>query len=161
LDTKFAIGSNQDLPAGHSYARDAGDERRVLRALRAEADRGGLACFPFIANLNIVITAGKILSGQLAHSDVAVARRVNQCEMAECGVTRSGDRVRKRGITKGGIRTAGRVLRQCKETGGSIAISAVVLEERVVSLCIVAEPGGIIHQRLETNRRAGIAIVIG
>ena len=81
--------------------------------------------------------------------------------MAECGVTRSGDRVRKRGITKGGIRTAGRVRRQCKETGGSIAISAVVLEERVVSLCIVAEPGGIIHQRLETNRRAGIAIVIG
>lgn len=97
----------------HRDATNASDICIRLGCRRSDSDCSGLACYTFVAEINIVTTGGEIIAGCGAYRDIASPAVV----------------VTERIKTNGRVVAAGGVAKERVMTGGRVVVSGGVVKE--------------------------------
>jgi hypothetical protein len=127
--TELAIAVHHNPGAGYWHAADSGDESPGLGPLLANSNGVAFRRHAEIANVDIVVASGQVLTSGSPHSDIVAA-----CGIGEEGV--DADRIvviacsirLQRTIANGGIQHACRiVLQSLRPVGGILRAGAVEL----------------------------------
>ena len=100
---------------------NASDKRFCLISARTDADSVGLASNTFVADVDIVVAGGEIVTGASAQGDVSVTSGVAIERKSTVGRVFVAGVVKERLPTGGGVYGAGCAETHCCTTGGSVA----------------------------------------
>src|SRR5438874_3507083 len=136
---------NYPYPFCRSRPVNAGHEGGGLRAARADADGVGFGRDAKVADVDIVVAGGKVVTGRTAYGDIAIAGS---------GISTSFE-------THCGIATPGRVAIKSKKAAGHIEPADCVVAERAADGSVEVA-GGVAIERADTERgvlgASGVAV---